>query len=755
MFGCYAPSCERAKREGRTMGEMMIARREFLKTGGALVIGFALAPSLALGQTAPGKSLATDSVDSYLVIGRDGQVTLYSGKVDIGTGTRAAYRQIIAEELDVPTERIAMIEGDTALCPDQGGTGGSTGIVNGGMQIRQAAATARQALLAMAAKDWGVAPAILSTADGMVRAGDGRQASYAELVGDKRFDVKLDRNAPLKNPDTYKYVGQVVQRPDLPAKMTGRHTYMQDFKLSAMLHARVIRPRAIGATLADIDENSIRNIPGVRVVRINNFVAVAAEREWHAVRAAKQLKLLWTGGGGLPGSDRVHTAMRAGEIAHDEELIRTGDSASALRSAARKFAASYEWPAQSHASMGPSCAVADYQPGGLTVWCSSQGTHGLRRNLARDLGIAVEKVRVVYLDGAGSYGSNGSDDAAADAALISRALAQPVRVQWMREDEHGYDPKGPPQLLDLKAALDGDGNIAAWETDAWLPENTPNLRSRPLLAFLAAGIPQPVGQSVAQVQGNAYPSYDLPNMTATVHWLKTTPLRPSNLRAPGKPGNSYAVESFIDELAAAAKRDPVEFRLAHLKDEVAISIVKRVAERMNWEPRQSPNAAAPRGAESVGRGIAFVHYKHTDNRLGLGIEVAVNRNTGNVRVTRAVCVYEAGLAVNPDAVRAQVEGNILQSISRTLHEEVLFDQQGVTSTDWASYPILRFPEVPALEVELIGSVHDKPLGAGEAASAPVPAAIGNAVYDAIGVRMRKVPLTAIRVREALNGRRET
>jgi CO/xanthine dehydrogenase Mo-binding subunit len=272
---------------------------------------------------------------------------------------------------------------------------------------------------------------------------------------------------------------------------------------------------------------------------------------------------------------------------------------------------------------------------------------------------------------------------------------------------------------------------------------------------VAAGIPQADGQSVAQVQGNAYPSYDLANMTATVHWLKRTPLRPSNLRAPGKPGNCYAVECFMDELAVAAKRDPLEFRLKHLKDDLAIMIVQRVAERMNWQSRPSPNSAARRGAESLGRGVAYVHYKHTDNRLGLGIEVSVNRDSGKIRVTRAVCVYEAGLTINPDAVRAQVEGNITQAISRTLHEEVLFDEAGVTSTDWASYPILTFPEVPVLDVELIGSVHDKPLGAGEAASAPVPAAIGNAVFDAIGVRMRKVPLTDARVRAALAGQRQT
>lgn len=738
------------------MGEMILARREFLKTSGAVFVGFALMPSAALGQTAAaGKSLAADQLDSFLVITRDGAVTLYSGKVDIGTGTRAAYRQIVAEELDVAVARIAMIEGDTALCPDQGGTGGSTGIVNGGMQIRQAAATARQALIALAATRLSVAPGGLTIGDGVLRSADGRSIGYGELIGDSRFDVKLDAKAPLKNPDNYQYVGQKVARPDLPAKLTGRHSYMQDFRVPGMLHARVIRPHAVGATLINADESSIGGIPGARFVRIKDFVAVVANHEWNAIRAAHALKLQWTGGGGLPGSDHVHAAIRTSEVARDEQLIRTGDSDTALRNAARKFTASYEWPAQSHASMGPSCAVADYKPDSLTVWCSSQGTHGLRRNLARDLEIPAERVHVVYMDGAGSYGGNASDDAAADAALISRALQQPVRVQWMREDEHGFDPKGPPQLLDLKAALDANGDIAAWETDAWLPENTPNLRSRPLLAFLAAGIPQPVGQSVAQVQGNAYPSYDLPNMMATVHWLKTTPLRPSNLRAPGKPGNSYAVECFVDELATAAKRDPLEFRLAHLKDQTAIVILKKIAQRMNWQSRPSPNPVTSRDAQSVGRGIAYVHYKHTDNRLGLGIEVAVNRNTGNIRVIRAVCVYEAGLMINPDAVRAQVEGNILQAISRTLHEEVQFDENGVTSTDWRSYPILTFPEVPELEIELMGSVHDKPLGAGEAASAPVPAAIGNAVFDAIGVRLRKVPLTAARVRDALTGRRET
>jgi len=648
-----------------------------------------------------------------------------------------------------------MIEGDTALTPDQGGTGGSTGIVVGGMQIRQAAATARQALLAMAAKTLNLAPADLTIDDGVIHTRDGRSVAYGDLIAGGHFDVKLNKDAPLKDPGQYKVVGQAVERPDLPAKMTGRHTYVQDFRLPGMLHARVIRPRTVGAALAEVDEGSIAAIPGARVVRINNFLAVVAEREWNAVRAAKALRVRWTGGGGLPGSDRVHDGMRRTEIAKDETLIKQGDSAGILRGAARRFAASYEWPAQSHGSMGPSCAVADFKPESLTVWSSSQGTHGLRRNLARDLGMPVEQVRVIYLDGAGSYGTNGSDDVAADAVLISRGVGRPVRVQWMREDELGFDPKGPPQLLDLRGALDASGNIAAWETEAWLPENTPNLRSRPLLGFLAAGIPQPVGQSVAQVQGNVYPSYELPNMTATVHWLKTTPLKPSNLRAPGKPGNAYAVECFIDELAVAARRDPLEFRLAHLKDEFGAGLLKRVADRMGWKSRPAPNRDNGNGAVLLGRGISYVWYKHMDNRMALGLEASVERATGKVKVTRVVCAIECGLMINPDAVRNQVEGNILQAVSRTLLEEVVFDSSGVTSVNWASYPILTYPDAPVLEIDLVGSPRDKPLGAGEAASAPVPAAIGNAVFDATGARMRRVPLTPARVRAALVGQRQT
>src|SRR5262245_38036815 len=363
------------------MNQIMLERRQFLQAGGALVVGFALAPVVpAFAQQAargafPLRDVTDDAVDSFLAIARDGQVTLYSGRVDLGTGLRAAYRQIVAEELDVPYERINMIDGDTALTPDQGGTGGSTAITAAGMEVRQAAATARQALLKLASERLSVPVEQLSVADGVVRAGNGRTVAYGDVVGGKRFDLKADASAPLKNAAQYKYVGKSLQRPDLPAKMTGRHTFVHDFKLPNMLHARVIRPTSIGASLADVDEASIANIPGARVVRIQNFLAVVAENEWNAVRASRALRVRWAGGGNLPGSDTVHATMPATAPERNEQLIKNGDSASALQSSARRLNATYEWPAQSHGSMGPSCAVADAKDGQLTVWSASQGTH--------------------------------------------------------------------------------------------------------------------------------------------------------------------------------------------------------------------------------------------------------------------------------------------------------------------------------------------------------------------------------------------
>jgi CO/xanthine dehydrogenase Mo-binding subunit len=400
--------------------------------------------------------------------------------------------------------------------------------------------------------------------------------------------------------------------------------------------------------------------------------------------------------------------------------------------------------------MGPSCGVADVREDGATVWSASQGTHRYRMAFAEFLGLKPETVRLIFVDGSGSYGTNGHDDAAADAALISQALKRPVRVQWTREDEHGWDPKGPPQLLDMKAGLDKEGRVIAWAADAFLPAATRNLPNVPLLGPIAAGLKQTPGLSTGQISQNINPPYAVQHQSVTVHWLKTTPLRPSNIRAPGKIANSFAVESLYDELAEAAGADPYAFRLAQLEDRRGREVLERTASRFGWKPKAGRPAAA--SSPAIGQGIAYVHYKHNETYVALAVEVAVDRASGEIRVTRAVCAQDCGLMINPDTVRQQVEGGIIQTISRTLKEAVTFDRGRVTSVDWATYPILTFPEVPTIECELIQRVTEKPVGVGEAPATPVPAAIANAVYDAVGIRLREVPFTPERVKSALQAK---
>ena len=741
------------------MAALSISRRSFLAAGGVLVIelgldgvGRASAQTVAGADRFLGKSLAPDAVDSFLAVHADGSVTLFVGKVDIGTGGRIAMRQIVGEELDVPLERIAMIEGDTALTPNQGATAGSYGIARGGTQLRQAAATARQALLAQAAQRLGRPAGDLQIVDGVVRAKDGTGAvTYGELIGDRAFNLKVDGGAPLKAPQSFRFIGKSLPRPDLPAKVTGRHRYLHDLTLPSMLHARVIRPPAHGATLVSVDESSVAAIGGARVVRIQNFLAVVAEREWDAVRAARALQCKWTAGTGLPDSTKEFDSMRASRVVRDQEIAKRGDlsALSAPAPGMRALAASYRWPIQTHGSIGPSCGVADVRADRATVWSSSQNTHGFQTTCARLLGLERDRVRVIYLDGAGSYGPNGADDAAAEAALLSKALGKPVRVQWTRQEEHGLDPKGPAQLLELRAAVDADGEVAAWETQAWLPIATANLPNIPLLSLDAAGIPQTPGRSTGLIYQNVDPPYTMPNVNAVVHWIPDAPLRTSAIRAPGKVANTFAVESFVDEIAALARVDPVEFRLRRLTNPRGLEVLRRLTARMGWQPRPSPRPVDPKAAVLTGRGIAYIHYKHEETLVAMGMEVAVERATGRIRVTRVVCAQDCGLMINPDCVQSQLEGNIIQTLSRTLHEEIVYDRNGVTTVDWASYPILTFPEVPALEFELIQRLDQPPLGVGEAASTPVPAALGNAVFDATGVRLRTVPFRADRVKAAL------
>ena len=725
-----------------------LSRREFLQAGGALVVGFTLPGPVfaqrARGDIPRGKTLDTGEVDGFIAIDADGSVTIYSGKVDLGQGLRIAIPQMAAEELGIGVERIALVEGDTALTPDQGATAGSSGIVRGGVQIRQAAATARETLIGLAAARTGKSAADFDAIDGEVRPKSGGAGiGFGDLVGNQRLGVKVDLNAKLRDPASYRIVGQPLARPDIPGKVAGRHVFVHDFKIDGMLHGRVVRPPAVGAKLAAVDEASISAIPGARVVRINDFVAVVAASEWDAVCAARMLKAQWSEPAPLLGAGAVREWMRSGPFEADETLVKKGDARQAL-AVANKVNAEFYWPMQSHGSMGPSCAVADVRDGKATIWSASQATHRFRETIAKALALPKDAVRVVYLDGSGCYGMNGHDDAAADAALLSKAVARPVRVQWSREDEHGWDPKAPPQLLSLEGAVGDDGKIAAWRTEMWIPKATANLPNMPLLALDAAGIAQTPGLTTGLISQNGDPPYAVAHQDVVVHWLKSSPLRPSNFRAPGKVANCFAVESFTDMLAAAARRDAVEFRLQGISDPRGIEVIRRAAALIGWQPRPSP---AP-GAPGAGRGFAYMHYKHNESYVAMAIEADVDKASGAIRVRRVACAHDCGLIINPAALKAQIEGNILQTLSRTLFEEVAFDRSRVTSVDWASYPILRFPDAPEIVIELVSRPLDPPLGAGEASATTVPAALANAVYDAVGARVTTVPITRERVRAA-------
>ena len=726
-------------------------RRALLQSGGALIVAFAIptgasAQAASKAEAVPGKSVDAHAVDGFLAVHRDGSVTLYSGKVDLGQGLRIAIRQMAAEELGVGVDRIAMIEGDTALTPDQGPTAGSSGVMRGGVQVRQAAATARQALLMLGAEKLQRPASELTIESGIVvPRGGGQGIGIGTLVGDRRFALALDAKAPLKEPASYAIVGRALPRPDIPAKVTGRHVYVHDFTVPGMLHGRVIRPGAVGATLVSIDDSALRSIPGARVVRKGSFVGIVAPDEWDAVRAARALKATWSPADRLVGHERVADWMRAGPFLAEEALVQRGDVQAKLDAASQRRSATYYWPVQTHGSLGPSCAVADVRGDRATIWTASQATHKFVPTFAAMLGLPSTAVRLVYLDGAGCFGMNGHDDAAADAALLSQATGQPVRVQWMREDEHGWDPKGPPQLLAIEGAVGADGAIAAWRTQIWIPRATARLPNVPLLAPHDAGIAQPKGISTGLISQNGDPPYAAGSVEVTVHWLEDAPLRPSNIRAPGKIANVFAVEAFTDELAHAAAVDPVQFRLKGLEDPRGIEVIRRTAALFGWQ------AAVPRrgGFDGRGRGFAYSHYKHDETYVAMAMEVVVDRASGAIRVERVACAHDCGLVINPDALKAQIEGNVVQTLSRTLHEEVTFDRARVTSVDWESYPILRYAEVPDIRIDLIERRHQPPLGAGEASAVTVPGALANAVFDATGARLRTVPFTPERVKAAI------
>ena len=726
---------------------LTISRREFLKTTGAIVVTYGLpqAAQAADGANIGPKTVAPDRVDGYIAIDRKGGVTVYSGKVDLGTGTDTALTQIAAEELGVPMKQVKLVTGDTLLTPDQGPTFGSLTIQNGGMEIRQACATAREALVDRAAAKLGVARGELAAADGWI-SGGGKRVAYAELVREGGLELKLDPKAPLKDPSSYAIVGKPLPRLDIPEKVTGRFTYMHDFKLKGMVHARVVRPTAMRATLQYLSDAECNKIPGyIGAVRKGDFLAVVAATEWEAIKAARAIKAQWSKWEGLPEKAKLWDYVRATKVAKDEVFQNAGESAAALAGAAKTLRASYDFPVHTHGSIGPSCAVAEFKDGKLTIWTASQATHLLRKQLARMFDMSELNIRCIYIEGAGCYGRNGHEDAAADAALIAKEIGKPVRVQWSRADEHGWDPKGPPTLLDYRGGIDASGNVVAWESEVFIPDR-PGQIAVTLVAADLAGLPKEGSHPGNIHQGLAIP-YALPNIKATAHWLAETPFRPSWIRTPGRMQNTFGNECFLDELAAAAGVDPLEYRLRYLKDARGVELLERLRKLAAWTPRAKPTGGS--GEIARGRGVSYIKYELVRTYVGVVADVEVNRRTGEIRVPRFYVAHDCGQIINPDGLRNQIDGNIIQTLSRTLIEDLQWNRSAVTSLDWQSYPILRFPDVPEIVIDLIDRPKERPWGAGEPAAALVPSAVANAVYDAVGIRLRSVPFTPERVLAAL------
>lgn len=731
-------------------------RRQFLGAAGAgvLSVGFTLTgQAQAATGLSPAKSVAPDVLDSWLTIDKNNRITLYVGKVDLGTGTKTALTQIAADELDVAFGRIDMVMGDTATTPDQWLTGAAITISQGGSELRIAAANARQALLQRASKNWGVPVSELVVNDGVIAHEASRQtAPYGSLIG-SGFEVKVDPKIAVKKHTDYKLVGKSIPRVDIPGKVTGEHLYVHDLRLPGMLHARVIRPTQIGATLQSYDETPAKRVNGfVQTVRKGNFLAVVAKTEWAAIKASQALKTQWSAGPDLPAKATIFEAWRKMPVAKEEATQKVGDVSQALGSAVKSVKATYNFAVQTHASIGPSCAVAEFKDGQLVCWSASQATHSMQHELAVVTGLPKSAIRLVYLDGSGCYGRNGHEDATADAALIAMQIGKPVRVQWMRQDETALAPKSPPRSMDLEASLDAQGKITGWKGDFYIALNhiaAFKPLDFPLLAASDTGIPRP-GNWVGFLFQNAGAPYAVPNILVTTKHVAQTFLRSSHLRSPGRIENSFANEAFMDELAAAAGADAAEFRLDHLKDARATGVINAVLKASNWNKRPSATQVNA-GNVMRGRGISYVRYNNAITYVATVAELEVNRTTGQILVTKVFVAHDCGQIINPDGVENQIQGGVIQTVSRTLMEEVQWSGSKIDSVDWASYPILRFPDTPTVQTVLIDQPGQPAWGAGEQTPTTVPAAIANAFFDATGVRLRTIPFTPESVKTALQG----
>ena len=706
----------------------------------------------------------------FLAVHADGSVTGFNGHVDLGTGIRTALAQIVVEELGVAFASVSMVLGSTGASPDQGATIASETIQVAAIPLRQAAATARAHLVAEAARRLGVDPARLYAQDGAIRldpatAANATNAANAnlfvpigELVAGRSVRLRIDPDAPLKPRDRYTIVGVAQARTDIPGKATGTFQYVHDVRMPGMVHGRVVRPPYVGIdagphvgrSLIRVDEASVADVPGVIAVVVEgDFVGVVAEREEHALEAMRRLAVVWRAPPMIPDLNAPEAALRDNPST-PRVLAQKGDVERALRGADDAMARTYVWPYQMHGSIGPSCAVADWREDGLTVWSGTQNPYPMRADLALLLDLPQDRIVVERLEAAGCYGRNCADDVTADAALLSRAVRRPVRVQLTREQEHAWEPKGAAQVIDVRGALDDEGGAAVYDFETRYPSNF-----APTLPLILTGKVPPLAEVTRMGDRTAVPPYLFQNLRVTVHDMPPI-VRASWLRGVSALPNTFAHESFIDELAIAAEVDPIEYRLRYLTDPRAIDLVRAVAERAEWQPHTTPFTHGARGDILYGRGFAYAVYVHgtfpgTAAAWAAWVaDVAVNKVTGEVAVTRVVCGQDCGQVINPDGVRHQIHGNVIQATSRVLKEEVRFSQTGVASLEWGAYPILKFPDVPAIDVVMMERPDDPPLGAGESASVPSAAAITNAIFDATGVRFRELPLTPERVRAALN-----
>jgi nicotinate dehydrogenase subunit B len=751
------------------------SRRALLQSGGALVVSIGMPMSLdtllavsqahAQGAKPP---LTPDQLSSYIAVNADGTVAAFFGKMDMGHGLTVAIGQMVAEELDVPFKAVKVYMGDTANSVHQGGASGSTGIQLGGKQMRMAAAEARRVLVEMAAQKLAIPADQLAVVDGVVqaKADPARKASYAELIGGRYFNVQLDWNkqygntlyapgkALPKRPGEYKIVGTPIKREDIAPKVFAQEDFVTDVKVPGMVHARMIRPPVAGSVPVKVDESSIRDIPTARAIWKNGFLGVVAEKEWDAIQAMANLKVEWSQvTPPFPPQASLYDVIRKSPVRKRVVETNVGNVDEAFKSAARVIEAEYEWPFQSHASMGPACALVEIKDGFVTCYSGTQKSHFVQAGLAATLDVPLEKVRVKWMAGPGSYGRNDADDCAMDAAVIAKEIGRPVRLQYMREQGTAWDPKGPASIHRARLAFDAAGKIVAYEFTSKgfsrVDVDTNGGKPRDTLAG------QTLGVTLASGDGFGVPaeSYGFPNKRLaweTVAPLldRASPLRSSHLRDPVGPQIHFASESFIDEVAAALGQDPVQFRLQYVKDARDAAVIKAATGKFGWETRPSPRRDQT-GVKVNGRGIAYSQRNGT--RVAAIAEVDIDRSTGKIWVKRFVVAHDCGQIINPDGLAKAIEGNVVQGISRTLWEEVKFNDKAVTTADWVSYPILDITESPEkIETVLIDHPEIAPSGAGEPSIRPLAAAIANAIFDATGVRMRRVPFSPDRVKQSMS-----